>query len=172
MSDNGTAYDLWLTSGCDNPPDLRGLTDAMPTLQGPGLVQAVQGWHPHFLGLDLGRTTAAALLERLRNVGARGVFVPSIYRRPTLSEEQARSIAETHITDTLNRNYPAHTLEPVHLLREHAMWWTFGASVVEWVQQARIPGSLFAVVDKLDGHVWQTDELEQFWKVQGSDRVG
>ena len=77
------------------------------------------------------------------------------------TREQAEAIAKRVIAKLHATRIPDHTLGPVHLVREEPVAWTFGAASEEWVKEGRIPGMLFASVDKLDGHIWQPEDFEQ-----------
>jgi hypothetical protein len=154
-------YDLYLFVGSRTLPELDDLVQQVPVLADPDLqkrmVQRSPG--PHFLRLNLPVEVAATLMQRLESRKASGYMLPSAYRHPTVSIEQAfptaaRVIAELHAT-----KIPDHTLGPVRLVREQPVCWTFGAASEEWIKEDRIPGLLFASIDKLDGHVWQEEEF-------------
>ncbi len=44
---------------------------------------------------------------------------------------------------------------------EQSVCWTFGAVSEQLVKEGRIPGALYAGVDKLDGHIWKQTDLER-----------
>jgi len=114
-----------------------------------------------FWGLNLSSNAAAELLERLELDGARGLVVASKYRQPKLTVEMAYAIAAKAISDKQAMHFPNYTFEPVKLHQEAAMWWEFIAISEQLIQSGNIPGRVDVRVDKLDGHIWTSEELVQ-----------
>ena len=52
---------------------------------------------------------------------------------------------------------------PLRLRQENERFWTFYAGSRELVEEGGAPGGIHICVDKADGHVWTTEELEQFY---------
>jgi hypothetical protein len=156
-------YDLYLFMGCRTLPELDDVVQTVPTLTDPTVQKRIlqRSPGPGFLQLDLTHDVAITLLQLLKTRKANGYIIPSAYRQPGIAVGQAESIAKRVITELHATRIPDHTLGPVHLVREEPVAWTFGAASEEWVKEGRIPGMLFASVDKLDGHVWQPEEFEQ-----------
>jgi hypothetical protein len=155
-------YDLYLFMGCRTLPALDELLQTMPAVADPAVQKRIlqRSPGPGFLKLDLTHENATTLLRLLKSGKANGYLIPSAYRQPGITREQVEAIAARVIVDLHATHIPDHTLGPVHLVREEPVAWTFGAVSEEWVKEGRIPGMLFASVDKLDGHVWQPEEFE------------
>lgn len=156
-------YDIYLSMGGRALPDLNDLMRAVPALAEPQMQQKIvqRSPKPGFLGLDLTSDQAKTLMQRLKAQKAVGYPVPSAYRQPKITIEQATPIATQAIEQLHKAHIPEHTLGPVLLRKDEPACWTFGAVSEEWVKEGRIPGVLFASVDKLDGHVWKAEEFEQ-----------
>src|SRR5450631_3512851 len=153
-------YDVYLFIGSRTLPELDELIQKAPALADPAIQKKIlqRSPGPGFLKLDLAHDVATTLLQLLKSRKANGYVVLSTYRRPEITCEQAETIAKRVIAELHTTRIPNHTLGPVHLVREEPVAWTFGAASEEWVKEGRIPGILFASVDKLDGHVWQPEE--------------
>jgi hypothetical protein len=160
-------FDLYLYQGCTAPPDVNDLVDQIPAAQDPGLYAKLQEWRPGgFLGLDLPEDVAHAFLLRLKRAGARGHMALSAYRDPKISVDAARSIAEQVIAQLQQAHFPSYTFDEVKYGGEGPWWWIFGAASEQLQAEGRIPGALFAYVDKLDGHVWHSEEMENLLEAQ------
>jgi hypothetical protein len=155
-------YDIHLSSACHTLPDLSDLAGKYPILMDAAFQARLLERVPKFLGLDMPKEDAIALWKRLESTWGRGMFVLSAYRNPKVTVEEAFPIAERAIARLQAEHCPNVEFNPVRFLSEDAMWWVFKASSEELIEQGFIPGALFALVDKLDGHVWQPNELEQF----------
>jgi hypothetical protein len=156
-------YDIYLTMGCRALPTVSDLIDAAPSISDPLVQQKMlqRSPRPGFLGLDLPRDLAATLMQRLTSQRAVGYPVPSAYRQPQITQEQALPIATRAIEHRHMTHIPEHTLGPVLLREEKPVCWTFSAASQEWTKAGRIPGALFANVDKLDGHLWGDEDFQQ-----------
>lgn len=161
-------FDVYLYEGGRTaPPDLDDLAEQIPALKEPDLRSRMEKWRPGgFLGLDLPETTARVLLDRLEQAKARGHIVPSDYRKPKITVEAAQPIAERAMAELHATRYPTCTLGTTHYLRESPWWWTFAADCKELQEAGYIPGALFASIDKLDGHIWQPEEIERLFEGQ------
>jgi len=158
-------YDLWLTKGCNTLPNLQGFIKENPGIITSAIIAKSSEYSPGFLGLDLDKAVAISLLHRLKTGKARGMFVLSDYRTPKYTVEDVFNIAKNYIIKYKAQHYPKYTLGETQFLREHAMWWTFSANVLELVKQGMVPGAIFANVDKLDGHVWEPGNIEHVLEI-------
>lgn len=167
-------YDIYLGAGCRASPEISDLAERIPALADANVVarfQAVLRPHPRFpglnrseeppgfLGLDLPQDLARALYQRLAAARARGEVLPSAYRQPRVSQEEARPIAEQAIQHLQAASFSGYAFEPVCFHQEAPRWWSFVAGSEQLQEEGYIPGALFACVDKLDGHVWEDDEM-------------
>lgn len=168
MIPTASLYDLYLTAGCAVEPPLADLLGTIPGLADAAvrarLLQHTPG--PGFLRLDLSAGAARALLDRLMRAEARGEMVPAAYRHPRFDIPAGQSIAERALTAQAGREFPGYTFRPVRYWREGPRWWVFGMIADALVDQGHVPGGVLAYVDKLDGHIWQPDELQRLFDVR------
>jgi hypothetical protein len=146
-------YDIYLLTGCHSRPNLGDILTDVP--------KRIFEHSPGFIGLCLSRERATRVFDRLKSVGGRGYVIPSIYREPKISGERAQSIAEL----ALQSYQESHEVNfaPVRLMSSDPMWWKFAAVSEELIQKGIVPGTLYICVDKIDGHVWQTQEFDEFF---------
>ena len=119
------------------------------------LVDAISG---DFAGLGLPLDAAR---ERRRESSRRMALVPSRYRTPGISLEDARDKAELVLRER-QRDHPGVTFDDVRLYAHHPMVFTFATLSPQWQREARVPGGLLCSIDKVDGHVWTESEQEQY----------
>jgi hypothetical protein len=155
-------YDIYLVRGATQLPALDDLIDTAPERQEPALQQQMTQRQMQLLQIALPAEKALGLLRRLEVEGAWGSLLSSAYRHPQISLEQAAPIAEEAILERQAAQRPADTLGPLRFFREEPCCWTFGAPSEQFIREGRIPGLVFASVDKLDGHVWKSEEFERF----------
>jgi hypothetical protein len=121
-------------------------------------------------GVDL-HGPAAPLEEVLAVLSERDVAVPARYARPAFSRDRAHAIAAEALETAVERQTYASSdelhFDTVEYLDETPMWWTFRRSCREWLDRGLLPGSLICSIDKVDGHVWTSNEQEAFWAIQG-----
>jgi hypothetical protein len=126
------------------------------------LVDVMSG---EFEGLELPLVVAR---EVRRTSERRKALVPSRYRTPRVSLEEARSRAESVLRDRQHR-YQDVTFGDVEIYAYHPMVYTLVTFSPEWQHEGRVPGGLICSIDKVDGHVWTTDEQEQYATTNASD---
>jgi hypothetical protein len=126
------------------------------------LVDVMSG---EFEGLELPLGVAR---EAKRTSARRKALVPSRYRTPRVSLEEARSQAGTVLRDR-QRSYQDVTFGDVELYAYHPMVYTLVTFSPEWQQEGRVPGGLICSIDKVDGHLWTTDEQEHYATTNASD---
>jgi hypothetical protein len=148
-------YDIYLLLNSQKEPKWSNLTAKEFV---PKMDHCLQQRHLGFLGLNLSGDTAAELLEQLTVAGGRGLVVSAAYRQPKVTFEMAKPIAKEAIASKQKRDYPNYTYGAVQLFSEGPLWWKFGAVSPELVERGYIPATLYALVDKLDGHLWTRQE--------------
>lgn len=155
-------YDIYLFTCCRTLPDLDDLIEMIPFLEEPGVqARLLDCSHvPGELGLDLPLQLAQQLLERFCVVKSEGYLFPSAYHSPKVSAEQAFEIARQWM-EHYQQEHPDDTIGPTtfFLRRETPVCWVFAATSEKLMKEDRIPGVIFAHVDKLDGHVWSWEEI-------------
>lgn len=160
-------FDIYLYQRCLRPPDLHDLVDQISAARDPLLLARLQERRPSaFLGLDLPEEAAHALRRRIKQCGARAHVAPSAYREPKVSIEEARAIAERAIAQRRESRYPTYTFGEVTYGGEGPWWWIFGAGSEQLQAEGWIPGAIIEYVDKLDGHLWQNEEMERMVRAQ------
>lgn len=82
----------------------------------------------------------------------------------TLTIADALPIAEREIATVINGSERLRRYEfgPVHYLRETDRYWVFSAGSEQLMEEGYVPGAISACVDKIDGHVWDTDEQVRY----------
>lgn len=158
---HSTRYDVYLTFGCETPPDLSGLDGQIAALNDAALRARLlrRSPGPGFLGLGADQATARALLARLRAAGAHGEVIDAAYRQPRLTRDAARAIAERALPPHAAASFPGYPFNPVTLRREEPRWYLFSMISPRLVSEFHVPGGVLAYIDKLDGHVWNNDEI-------------
>ncbi|GHO48679.1 hypothetical protein [Ktedonospora formicarum] len=146
-------YDLYLLLECQTVPDVQDLVQQVPALSDPSLQLKMfqRASRPGFLGLDLSEEMAKTLLQRLTYAGALAQRHPSAYRHPLLTLEQATIIAEQVIGELQKKENFHQSIGPVRLAADQAVCWSFKAFSKQ--------RTIFVNIDKLDGHLWQDEEL-------------
>src|SRR5689334_21057191 len=109
-------YDLYITQACDYLPEFSDLAQQTPVVT----YEAFQQWIVTkkfgglgFLHLQLEKSLAEQLLQRLKSAGARGAVFKAAYRQPKLTFEEAHRIAEQAILGQQKQHYPSHSFGPV-----------------------------------------------------------
>lgn len=156
-------YDIYLDTGCKFIPDLTDLLDTIPELGKNEFQQRLLSNSPKFLGLNLPIEIARKLIRRLKYTDskARGMIIPIKYRdnSPKLTSDDAFSIAKEAMREKQGK-YPDVVFgEIVHdSIGDTLMYFTFVSSSRKWLEEGLIPGALFVHIDKIDGHVWTSEE--------------
>jgi hypothetical protein len=153
-------YDVFLTTPCLTLPNLSFFVGQHALLAHPDFAQGCLQLPPrNFLGLDLERSLALTLLHQLSGAGAMGAVAPTRYRQPRISIEAATPLAVEAITALQKRYFPADTFEPVTFRQQAATTWIFAAPCLRLIVEGYAPGRLCVAIDKLDGYVWQDEDL-------------
>lgn len=119
----------------------------------------MQPTHLGFLRLDLEREHAETLLRCLQTTGARGSVIKAVYRQPKIVLSEAQLLAEKALQPLQATYYPTYQFESPVLYMEYPMYWTFISVSEQLMQEGHIPGGILVDVDKIDGHIWQEDEV-------------
>jgi hypothetical protein len=155
-------YDIYLLTGVHTLPPLEDLTGSVPAFKAPEALvrfeERIQQRTPHFLQLDLDAQSAIKVFQYLRTGKAPGCILPAAYRQPRVSLEMATPLAEAEITELKAAHYPEQPAVPVRFTREEPVCWTFNAT---YGRNAR----LYARIDKLDGHIWQQEDIGRIWEM-------
>jgi hypothetical protein len=87
-----------------------------------------------------------------------------------LSLQQAQQIAQVAINRIISTAaaYASCQFNPASLQYETDVYWTFAAASQELRQQGIVPGAIHVCVDKRDGHIWSSEELDRFYDQQGA----
>lgn len=104
-----------------------------------------------YLGFELKRLKAVSIVVFLRNNGVRCLNIPVRYKSDLISRAEARLHAEKYLGGN-------GTLIEGGMSAVDPMFWHFSFS-----QPGMDEGGGNLVVDALDGHIWDSDELEEFF---------
>lgn len=79
--------------------------------------------------------------------------------------EEALQIAEIHIKERirLSEFFSRYEFGELGLRSENERFWTFVRGSDQLFDEGYVPGAVYACVDKADGHLWNDDEVEQFY---------
>lgn len=120
-----------------------------------------------FIGANLHRIKAVAVVTRFSSFGIQVFNVPAAYRdNKLLSEVEAYEIAKkhlikkkTHVLISLERNKQLLTREGDTSL-PNPMFWCFLLEACR--NQPPVEGMASINVDRLDGHIWSEDEMAEY----------
>ncbi|HTK05721.1 MAG TPA: hypothetical protein VL485_01010 [Ktedonobacteraceae bacterium] len=159
-------YDVYLKATLLQAPEISDLVQAVPSLIDPALQRRIvsRSCVPGALGLELSKEMARRLLERFIAAGSEGYYFPASYHHPPLSSEEALSIATDAIEKEHSMYDPTDTIGPVFFHDDYPCYWEFGAHSERMTKEGRVPNGHFVLVDKLDGHLWQNEELTRLVK--------
>lgn len=170
-----TTYDLVFSRMCLTQPDVQKLLQDLPQLadspmrahlvpNGSMTEEEVLHFRDFpFLEVALSYEEAKKLALRLQEAGAYVNYIPVAYREISVPLPEAQIRAEQLIREIHEKVVPQDTLGPVQL--EKWLWrpyWTFSASSPELIARGNVPGPIFALIDKVDGHIWERDEMFLF----------
>lgn len=81
-----------------------------------------------------------------------------------LTIEKALAIAEREIAAAISASERLSKYEfgPVRYRRETDRYWVFSAGSKQLMAEGRVPGAVSACIDKVDGHVWDTEEQVRY----------
>jgi hypothetical protein len=82
-----------------------------------------------------------------------------------LTFEQAKEIAAREI-ERLTSEPPLRDYEfgQMWFKREEEPFWVFAAASQELQDNGYVPGAVYVLVDKLDGHIWSDEEQERYYE--------
>jgi hypothetical protein len=85
-----------------------------------------------------------------------------------LTIQQAQQIAQAAINQIVSNaaSFSSYQFNPASLQYETEAYWTFAAASQELMRQGIVPGAIHVCVDKQDGHVWSSEELDHFYDQQ------
>lgn len=121
-----------------------------------------------FFGMNISLSKAQGIAKMLRSVGAYVQIVPSDYRIPKITQQEAAKTALSELKRIQTEN-PVEEMSELFEQKHHEpMWWCFRSDLRrEQHDEGRIPGCVFLNVDKLDGHIRSNSEFEEWSSWQG-----
>ncbi len=162
-------YDVYLTMGCRSLPHIEAGSSGERFLTDPSLQERLLTPFPGLLGISATLGEAADVLRRCTAVEDRtyldvmskglSMLVPVAYREPTISREEAIQISKEHA----RRLHPEESWNGKRAVNERQLYWQIRltASPSEGAATDR-PRAIGVNVDKLDGHIWEVDEEEEY----------
>jgi hypothetical protein len=163
-------YDLFLYEGCRSRPDLSELADTLPILRTEAFLERVTSPFPGFLELSLEKEVVLQLARALKSSGKLGLYLLEGYRTPTISEAFALEVGERERAKLIAES-PELTFYPPRVNPRKLIWWEVTIGCKEWSDAGVLPGAIILWVDKLDGHVWDDQEMDEFLRDQPLTRI-
>ncbi len=118
---------------------------------------------PCFLGLDMSAEEAANQHEKISLWGGQSIIARSEYRHPRISLETAAELAKVELNRRIAERYCSYEFNPMQYLKSESMYFLFGRFSEQLIQEGHTPGGVIAVIDKLDGHVWEARERKSMF---------
>lgn len=118
-----------------------------------------------FLGLSVTFEEALQTASVLRRDHHSCLVLHTNYRTPKIDEYQGHRIAEHVAQKLIATKYPdVHNFGPLVPRSLHPAYWAFG----RFSPQLDAEGAgIYVNIDKVDGHVWEYDELYRLMHAQG-----
>jgi hypothetical protein len=156
-------FDIYSHYGYSSNHDFSYLVNLIPDLNIEKTIPLLMTDKQAFLGLSLSLDIAKHVLKFLNDLEPKrshGRIIPIRYRdeKPKFTPETAYPIAENEMKKRQSK-YPQITFGPLTYGLECFAFFSAGK---EWQESGVIPGALFLNVDKLDGHVWEDHEGNEF----------
>lgn len=157
-------YDIYLTCECSTLPYLTDLARTIPHIGDPFWQQRLQTFTSEtrgFLGLDLQKSQARKLLQRIQEAHGEAIIADTAYRQPAISQAEALGLALDAVFDRRDAYFSTYHFHPIAFHSEKAMTWTFFSASDQLMAEGHIPGGIFVDIDKIDGHIWQPEEFTE-----------
>ena len=89
-----------------------------------------------------------------------------------LTYTEGLQIAERHIRERISASdfLSRHQFGETGLQSENERFWTFVCGSDQLFDEGYVPGAVYACVDKVDGRLWNDDEIEQFYLQKAAAR--
>jgi hypothetical protein len=161
--ESASMYDVYLKATLLKAPEVSDLVQAIPLLMDPSVQRRMwsQSGVPEGLRLELPKDLARVLLERFVAADCEGYYFPVAYHHPRLSSEDVLSIAVDAIEKEHVAYDPTDTIGPAFFYGNYPCYWEYGAISARMTRERCIPNGHFILVDKLDGHLWQDEDLRR-----------
>jgi hypothetical protein len=91
--------------------------------------------------------------------------VPVDYRHPRVPLKAAHALAEQAAAKIQAKSFTGYEFAPIAFVEEDVMWRIFFASSQQLSLEGHIPGGIDIYIDKLDGHTWNSMELDQAYAI-------
>lgn len=149
-----TSYDIHLSRNTNVNSDLQRLIQKLAEDEGVHTLTLEKVDSPTFLGLDLSAELAITLWKQLKANEVKSIIVPSMYREPLLTVDDALSYAKS-IVEQKKKQDPSDEFGELYYVLEDIMWHTFRVFSEKMRVEKRSPGSFYINIDKIDGHLWK-----------------
>ena len=89
-----------------------------------------------------------------------------------LNYEEALQLADLYIKERIlaSEFLSRYEFGELGLRSENERFWTFVRGSDQLFDEGYVPGAVYACVDKVDGHIWSDDEVEQFYLQKAAAR--
>ena len=153
-------FDVEIVRACSRAPD--GLPLERLGEYGNGERWKTRG----FVGVDLPLRDAQKVAKLLRDAGGAALVLPCRYRNAAISMDAARRIAKKRLSDLEVEQ--GNVFGPLEDGQEQWMWWRFYADHIPSIAEGREPGCIYIDIDKLDGHLKDENDSEEYRRWQAS----
>lgn len=116
------------------------------------------------VGVDLPLRDAQKVAKLLKDVGGAALVLPCRYRSSAISIDAARQIAKKRMADL--ELECGSVFGPLEDGQEQWMWWRFYADHIPSIAEGREPGCIYIDIDKLDGHLRNENDSEEYRRWQ------
>ncbi|MBX7222701.1 MAG: hypothetical protein K1Y36_22325 [Blastocatellia bacterium] len=161
------SYDIYVSDECEEIPDWGNWAEKIPMLCHPEFQARLKKSGLRFLGLNLPLSQALELLQFIKKYTKWGLAIPAQYREPKISRAEADRIGTVEL-QRIQQTKPDRVYGPIGFDGESHMWWTYYSLLPEL--KNLYPNAIFTYVDKIDGHIWTSEEMESFWNSTGQCR--
>jgi len=159
MSENNL-FDIEVVRPCSRDPEE--MASALLDKHGKGKAWKSVG----LIGVELALHDAQELAKLLRNAGGSVLVLPCRYRHPTVPMSAARRTAERRLEELKLEH--GNVFGPLEDGQEQWMWWRFYADHIPSQREGREPGCIYIDIDKLDGHVKNEKDAEEYRQWQAA----
>ncbi|HEU4327338.1 MAG TPA: hypothetical protein VFS21_29645 [Roseiflexaceae bacterium] len=155
-------YDIYLFSGCNSIPEMEEIQRILPDVDIDFLISRIQMPSPGFLGVKLDKERAILFLKTIETYLAQGIYLPYSYSTPLLDDNKALVVGNNEL-QKLEIESPQLHFYPPRVHSSYPLWFKVVIGCKEWIEDGFIPGAVVLFVDKIDGHIWTNEQIDEFF---------
>lgn len=90
-----------------------------------------------------------------------------------MDRNSAKTLAQKEFIKLLERrrDLAKVAFEPIKFRNETDSFWVFYAASPELQAEGCAPGAVFFTIDKIDGHLWNENEMERFYQITQPEKL-